>query len=199
MSGHHGGGCPVVGQAGRLAPHTVATCRIAHQIHTVGVHTLAGHHQAYEFLIQLVDGFLAPHVPGVPRGTGSHIHSLLGLIEPLLIVPLPVVHLLRHSPAAMQRDPQRARPHRSRAIDGVPEGHRGPLGADGTPSLGLREYLAPHLALTLHPLSNHSLLHTAGSLAREALTGHYGRRTHQPQKNQKDGLLHSLDCFQMQR
>ena len=55
---------------------------------------------------------LVPEVPGVGRRPRGQVDPLLDGVELLLIVPLRVVHLLRRTAAAVQRNPQAAAPRR---------------------------------------------------------------------------------------
>ena len=123
MSCHHRSSCPRVGHARRHTPHTVATSRVAEDVNLIRIHVEIGHAHLDELLIEAVKGTFAPHVPVVVGSAWRHIDTLGRAIEPLLVVPLLVVHGRMGVATAMQGYPQAASVSRFLAILPEPNGH----------------------------------------------------------------------------
>ena len=123
MTRHHGRGCPMVCHTGCHTPNTVTAGRIAQNIDLVRIDIIMRNHGTDDLQVHCVDRFLTPHIPCVPRSTGSHIDTLLWAVEKLLVTPLPVVHFSRHATASMKGYPEATPIGRLLAIDCPEEGH----------------------------------------------------------------------------
>ena len=157
---------------------------------------MAGHHSANQLFVEHIDGCLAPHIPGVYRSPGCYIDALLWLIEPLLVLPLPVVDFLRSTSTAMQGYPQAAVAHRCIAIDGEPNGHPVVAVADAEVLHPARQEHRPvFIARLLHPLTNHLFPQLVALSTTQALPCRQISRAQQHQDGrQKSQNVHLLHC-----
>jgi len=106
VTGHHGGGSPVVRHARSNAPDAITAGGVTHNVHLVRVHVQEHDGHLDNLLIETVRLGTEMQVPGVRNGTGAQVHTLGRLIEPFLVVPLLVVRRCRGTAAAMQGDIQ---------------------------------------------------------------------------------------------
>ena len=78
-------------------------------------------------------------VPSILNGTRAQIHAFRGLVEPFLVLPLPVVLRRFRLAAAVQGDVQGAPTSRFAAEDFPPDGHLVPADLEGMTLVGIRQ------------------------------------------------------------
>ena len=191
MSGHHGGSRPRIGHARCHAPHTVSACRIAHDIHFVGVHPLEGHRHLYKRAVEVVESGFEPHVPVVVGCPGRDVYGMVGSVESFLVVPLLVVELRGCVAAAMERDIEAVAVGGTAAEQLYMEGHGAP--ADG--KVAAVPHGAPLGSRLVFPLLEHLLGCEGGLLAVEPLCRSIPRHEQDHCQYQYKSAVFHLACL----
>ena len=130
-----------------IEPRTILNVRL---VHSVRIDPLEHDQVRDQPVEQAVDVALVPHVPRIRRSTRGHIHAFRHTVQPLLVLPLPIVDALGRSAAAVHRDVQAAAVFRPLAGDAVVERHL-QLARRQPPRLHLRRPRLPHTTNVIVP------------------------------------------------